>query len=153
MSYKGLLLVLALCPISPLSNAQQPSMSAKTGLGPGNSFTLFVTFQNPMPKVQGIGCAFQLQGAAKPGQEDFEKQLRCSGSPIKDDDTHYRIKVGDIPQDIATGDYKIVWINVALDREVGHQYEGSELPSLAPVAVSNPKQLEFSPIKKLDVKQ
>jgi hypothetical protein len=60
--------------------------------------------------------------------------------------------VGDIPQDIAAGDYKIAWINVAVDGEAGHQYQGLELPSLAPITVSNPKHLEFSPIKKLEVK-
>jgi hypothetical protein len=153
LKYKMLLLFLALCVMSPLLNAQQPPMSATTGLGPGNSFTLFVTFQNPMPTVQGIGCAFNLEGAAKPGQEDFARQLRCSGTPVRDDDTHYRVKVGDFPQDIAAGDYKIQWISVAVDAEVAHQYQGSELPNLAPVAVSNPRHLEFSPIKKLEIKQ
>jgi hypothetical protein len=152
MKYKASLLLVFLFLVL-LSNAQQPSMSANTGLGPGNSFTLFVTFQNPMPTVQGIGCAFNLEGALKPGQEDFVRQLRCSGTPIKDDDTHYRIKVGDFPQDIGAGDYKIQWISVAVDGDVAHQYQGSELPNLAPVAVSNPKHLEFSPIKKLEIRQ
>jgi hypothetical protein len=153
MKYKGPVLLLALCFVFPLSKAQQSSMSASAGLGPGNSFTLFITFQNPMTKVQGIGCAFQLQGNPKPGQEDFVQQLRCSGSPMKDDDTHYRIKVGDLPPDIAAGDYKIAWINVSVDGDVGHQYRDSELPTLAPVTVSNPRHLEFSPIKKLETKQ
>jgi len=152
MSCKWVVVLLTLCLLSQRANAQQPSMSANAGLGPGNSFTLFVTFENPMPKVQGIGCAFQLLGSPKPGQEDFEKTLRCSGAPIKDDDTHYRIKVGDFPQDIADGDYRVVWISVSLDGETAHQYDEAQLPKLAPVSVSNPKKLEFSPIKKLDVK-
>ena len=61
LKYKMLLSFLVLCMMSSLSHAQQPSMSASTGLGPGNSFTLFITFQNPMPNVQGIGCAFALK--------------------------------------------------------------------------------------------
>jgi hypothetical protein len=150
LKYK-MLLFLALYLMSSLSNAQQPPMSANTGLGPGNSFTLFITFQDPMPKVQGIACGFNLEGGTKPGQEDFGQQLGCSGAPIKDDDTHYRVKV-DVPQNIAAGDYKINWINVGVD-EVAHQYRGSNLPSLAPMPVSNPKHLEFSPIRKLEIKQ
>jgi hypothetical protein len=152
VKYKTPVLLLAFCLVLPISNAQQPAMSTNAGLGPGNSFTLFVTFQNPMPKVKGMGCGFSLEGSPKPGQEDFVRQLRCSGTPVKDDDTHYRVKVGDFPEDIAAGDYKIQWISVAVDGEVAHQYQGSELPSLPPVTVSNPRHLEFSPIKKLEIK-
>lgn len=151
MKWHAPLMVLALCLVSPLSGAQQ-AMSANAGLAPGNSFTLFVTFENPVPNLQNMSCAFQHQGTPKPGQEDFVTQLRCSGAPIKDDDTHYRIKVGDIPQDIMAGDYKVVWITVAVDGEASHSYQGPDLPSLAPVAITNPKHLEFSPIKKLEVK-
>jgi hypothetical protein len=151
MKWHPTLVVLALSLVSPLSRAQQ-SMSANAGLAPGNSFTLFITFEKPMPNLQSIGCAFQHQGTPQTGQEDFIQSLRCSGQPIKDDDTHYRVKVGDIPQDIAAGDYKIAWINVAVDGQASHQYQGPDLPSLAPVAITNPKHLEFSPIKKLEVK-
>jgi len=152
MKYDAPLLLLAWCVVSSLSNAQQAPVSANAALGPGNSFTLFVIFQNPMPKVQGMGCGFALEASPKPGQEDFVRQLRCAGTPIKDDDTHYRVKVGDFPEDIAAGDYKIQWISVAVDGEAAHQYQGSELPSLPPVTVSNPRRLEFSPIKKLEIK-
>jgi hypothetical protein len=151
MKCHAAVIVLALCLVSPLSGAQQ-SMSANAGLGPGNSFTLFITFEKPMPNLQTISCAFGHQGTLQPGQEDFVQNLRCSGQPIKDDDTHYRVKVGDIPQDIAAGDYKIAWITVAVDGEAAHQYQGPDLPNLAPVAITNPKHLEFSPIKKLEVK-
>jgi len=153
MKYPGpLFLLLALAILCPVSKAQQSTMTTTTGLGPGNSFTMFITFQNPMRNVQGISCVFQLQGTAKPGQGDFVKTLTCSGGPIKDDDQHYRIKVGDIPQDIAAGDYKLVWINVSLIGEAVHRYEGADLPTLAAVSVSNPKRLEFSPIKNLETK-
>ena len=97
MKRRAAVIVLALCLVSPLSGAQQ-SMSANAGLGPGNSFTLFITFEKPMPNLQSLSCAFQLQGAPRAGQEDFLRQLRCSGAPIKDDDTRFRIKVGDIPR-------------------------------------------------------
>jgi hypothetical protein len=153
MKYKGPVLLLALCFVFPLSKAQQSSMSANAGLGPGNSFTLFITFQDPMPNVQGVACAFQLQGDPKPGQTDFVRQLSCAGAPIKIDATHYQIKVGDIPQDIAEGAYKLRFINVAVDGEAVHTYSGESLPSLDPVVVKNPKHLEFSPIKKLETKQ
>jgi len=153
MKCTGPMFFLALFVVLPLSNAQQSSMSANAGLGPGNSFTLFITFQNPMPSVQGIACFFQLQGTAKPGQEDFVKQLACAGDPVKIDATHYQVKVGDIPKDIAEGDYKLANINVTVDGQAVHSYSGPDLPSLAPVVVSNPKHLEFSPIKKLETKQ
>jgi len=151
MKCHAAVMVLALSIVAPLIGAQQ-SMSANAGLGPGNSFTLFVTFENPMPNLQSISCAFQHEGTPQPGQEDFVQQLRCSGPPIKDDATHYRVKVGDIPQDIMAGDYKINWITVAVDGEASHSYQGPNLPSLAPVTITNPKHLEFSPIKKLEVK-
>lgn len=153
MNCKWLMLSLALFVVLPLSQAQQSPMSANAGLGPGNSFTLFITFQNPMQHIQGIACTFQLQGTAKPGQEDFVKQLNCGGTPEKIDDTHYQEKVGDIPQDIAEGDYKLEYINVVVDGQAVHSYRGPALPNLAPVSVSNPKHLEFSAIKKLETKQ
>ena len=153
VKYKGpVLFLIACCILSPVSKSQQSSMSANAGLGPGNSFTLFISFQEPMPKVKSIGCAFQLQGDPKPGQKDFVKELRCSGELVKDDDSHYHAKVGDFPPDIAAGDYKIVWIAISIDGDVAHQYRDSELPTLAPVIVNNPKHLEFSPIKKLETK-
>jgi hypothetical protein len=138
--------------LCPVSQAQQPTMSASTGLGPGNSFTLFITFQKPMPKVIRIQCEFRLQGDAKPGQDDFSRQLQCNGAATKDDDTHYHVTVGEIPTNIAAGDYKIVWINVAVDADVTHQYRDAALPALPPVTVSNPRQSKFSPIEKLDTK-
>jgi len=145
------LLLLATCLAPGSSYAQQAPLSASAGLGPGDSFTLFITFEDPMPNVVGAGCAFGLRGSAKPGQEDFVKSLRCTGSPVKDDDKHYHMKVA-IPQDVAEGDYDLVWISVAVDAETSHQYQAPQLPSLAPVKITNPKKLEFSPIKKLDVK-
>jgi hypothetical protein len=105
MKFKPFLPIFTLCLLSSLSNAQDSPMSASAGLGPGNSFTLFIEFQKPM-KVQNIDCAFDLQGAPKSGQEDFGRQVRCAGAPTKDDDTHYRVKV-EIPQVIAAGDYKL----------------------------------------------
>ena len=150
MNCKLLLLVLALCIVASLTEAQQ-SMSANAGLGPGNSFTLFVTFEKPMPNLQSVSCAFGRQGAVQPGQENFVQSLSCSNPPTKDDDTHYRVKV-DIPEDVAAGDYKIAWLNVTAVGGALHQYQGPDLPNLAPVAITNPKHLEFSPIKKLEVK-
>jgi hypothetical protein len=152
MKCKGLLLFLALCLVSLCSRAQQSSMSANAGLGPGNSFTLFITFQDPMPNIQGVVCSFQLQGEAKPGQAEFVKQLGCAGAPVKTDATHYQVKVGEIPGDIAEGAYKLMYINVSVDGEAVHSYSGANLPSLEPVVVKNPKHLEFSPIKKLETK-
>jgi len=150
MKRRAPLLVLAFCLVAPLSGAQQ-SMSANTGLGPGNSFTLFITFEKPMPNFQSVACVFAHQGTVQPGQEDFVQSLGCSNPPMKDADTHYRVRV-DIPQDIAAGDYKIAWMNVAVVGEAFHRYQGPDLPNLAPVAITNPKHLEFSPIKKLEVK-
>jgi hypothetical protein len=150
MKCRPALIFLALCLVSPLSRAQQ-SMSANAGLGPGNSFTLFITFEKPMPNLQSISCAFGHQGTLQPGQESFVQSLSCSNPPTKDDDTHYRIKV-DIPEDIAAGDYKIAWLNVSAVGGALHQYQVPDLPNLAPVTIANPKHLEFSPIKKLEVK-
>jgi hypothetical protein len=75
MIHKNLLLAVVLFLAVPLCDAQQPAISANAGLGPGNSFTLFVTFENPVPKIQNLNCAFQHQGTPKPGQEDFVAQL------------------------------------------------------------------------------
>ena len=112
---------------------------------------LFITFEKPMPNFQSVACVFAHQGTVQPGQEDFVQSLGCSNPPMKDADTHYRVRV-DIPQDIAAGDYKIAWMNVAVVGEAFHRYQGPDLPNLAPVAITNPKHLEFSPIKKLEVK-
>jgi hypothetical protein len=150
MKYKAPLLLLVLCLASRFSNAQQPAMSASTGLAPGNSFTLFVVFQSPT-QVKGMGCAFALAGNPKPGQEDFNRGMNCSGPPTKDDDTHYRVKVN-VPEGIATGSYEIQWISMAQDDFVAHSYPKAALPALAPVEVVNPKHLEFPPIRKLEIR-
>jgi hypothetical protein len=135
---------------APLAVAQNP-MAASAGLGPGNSFTLFVTFQDAMPKIDSIACSFALAGTPKPGQEDFAKNVYCSGPPTKEDDTHYRVKVSIPSSNIAGGDYNVVEIDVVIDG-VTHPYHGQSLPTLAPVPISDPAHLNFSPIKKLEVK-
>lgn len=135
---------------APLAIAQN-SMSATTGLGPGNSFTLFITFQDPMPKVDSIACSFALAGTPNPGQEDFGKNVYCSGPPTKDDDTHYRVTVKIPALNIAAGDYNVAEIDVEIGG-VTHPYKGQNLPTFAPVPISNPAHLNFSPIKKLEVK-
>jgi hypothetical protein len=63
---------------APLAIAQTP-ISASAGLGPGNSFTLSITFQDPMPKVDKINCSFALAGDPKPGQEDFVRRAATDG--------------------------------------------------------------------------
>lgn len=143
------IIVALLCLTSPFAIAQNP-LSASTGLGPGNSFTLFVTLQDPMPKIGAIRCTFNLVGAPQLGQEDFNKGLNCTGAPKKSDDTHYSVEVG-IPLGIAAGDYKLVEIQLAID-DASHRYADQSLPNLAPVAISNPEHLRFSPIKKLEIK-
>jgi hypothetical protein len=150
MEFKAPLSLLALFILSQLAIAQQPAMSATTGLGPGDSFTLFIVFQNSMPTVQNVDCSFALSGAPKAGQQDFKNNLRCSGEPTKEDDKHYHIKVN-VPAEIAEGDYKIAWINVTVEN-ILHQYGSAALPSLDPVPVTNRKHVEFSPIKNLDTK-
>lgn len=139
-----------LCLAAPWANAQNSALSVSTGLGPRNSFTLFVTFQDPMPKIDRIACGFNLVGVPKPGQEDFAQGLNCTGNPKKSDDTHYSVEVG-IPLGIAAGDYKLVRIDVGIG-DASHRYEGQNLPTLAPVPISNPEHLRFSPIRKLEVK-
>jgi hypothetical protein len=149
MKLTSLIVVLMLL-AAPLAIAQTP-MSASAGLGPGNSFTLFVTFQDPMPKIDGIGCSFALAGSPKPGQEDFGKNVYCNGPPSKDDDTHYRVTVSIPPSNCAAGDYNVAEIDVVIGG-VTHPYIGQNLPTLAPVPISNAAHLKFSPIKKLEVK-
>lgn len=150
MKYKAPLSLLALFILSQLSTAQQPAMSASTGLGPGNSFTLFVTFQDPMPKITSIGCDFRLTGAPQPGQEGFATTLNCTSAPKKSDDTHYSVEVG-IPLGIAAGDYHLNEIDVSID-DARRPYNGANLPTPAPVQITNPAHLKFSPIKKLETK-
>jgi hypothetical protein len=143
-------LVVLLCLAAPLAIAQNPALSVSAGIGPGNTFTLFMTLQDPMPKIDSIWCGFNLVGAPKPGQEDFAQNLNCVGPPKRDDETHYRVDVG-VPLGIAAGDYKINQINFSVGGAT-HIYKGQDLPGLAAVPVSNPEHLKFSPIKKLEVK-
>jgi len=150
MKFKAPLFLLAAVLGAQFLNAQQPAMSATTGLAAGNSFTLFVTFEDSMPKVDTIACYFSLVGNAKPGQEDFAKAFNCVGPPKKIDDTHYSAAV-DIPRGTAEGDYRLSRVDVQLD-SVNHIYDSQHLPSLSPVAVHNPEHLNFSPIKKLETK-
>jgi hypothetical protein len=144
------LIVVLIFLAAPLAVAQTP-ISASAGLGPGNSFTLSITFQDPMPKVDKINCSFALAGDPKPGQEDFVRNVYCNGPPTKDDDTHYRVTVNIPSSDIAAGDYNVAQIAVEVSG-VLHPYNGQSLPTLAPVPIGNPAHLKFSPIKKLEVK-
>lgn len=138
-----------LCLVAPLAIAQG-SIAASTGLAPGNSFTLFVTFQDPMPQITSIDCHFILASVAKQGQENFPTALICKRSFKKIDDTNYSVEVG-IPAGAAEGDYKLDAIGLTIGN-AGRRYVGPDLPSLALVTIHNPEHLKFSPIKKLDVK-
>jgi hypothetical protein len=150
MKYKAPLFLLAVLLGSQFLNAQQPAMSATTGLGPGNTFTLFITFQDPMPKIDGISCGFNLVGPPKPGQKEMNQVLNCTGAFKKIDDVHFSAPVT-IPAGVAEGNYQLVRIDVDMD-SANHRYENANLPTLAPVAVTNPENLKFSPIKKLETK-
>ncbi len=149
MAYKSLLFAALL--VSVAASAQNTPLGATTGLGPGDKFSLFVTFQDPMPKIDSMGCAFNLTGNPQPGQEDFSRQVRCSGL-TKDDDKHYHMQVV-IPSDgIAGGDYKLVGIDLSIGSASRH-YEGKELPDLAPVPITNHEHIKFSDIKKLETQK
>jgi hypothetical protein len=150
MKYRAPLLLLALCLLSQLSNAQQPPMSASTGLGPNNSFTLFVTFQDAMPKIDALNCSFDIATPVQPGQEDYTRALNCTGAVTKIDETHYSTNVK-IPVGIAGGGYKLAYITVAIGG-AQRQYRGESLPTLTPVPITNSEHLKFSPIKKLETK-
>jgi hypothetical protein len=150
MKFKAPLSLLALFLLSQIAAAQQSGMSASTGLGPNNSFTLFVTFQDAMPKVDALNCTFNLATPVQPGQEDYTKALSCTGVATKIDETHYSTEVK-IPVGIAGGGYKITYIIVAIGG-AQRQYRGESLPTLAPVPITNPEHLKFSPIKKLETK-
>jgi hypothetical protein len=149
MKYGRLLLLSFVC-LASLSNAQQPAMSATAGLGPTNSFTFFVTFQDPMPEVNALNCTFSLATAVQPGQEDFRKSLTCTGAVNKTDETHYS-SVVNIPVGVASGDYKLDNVVVSVG-SAQRTYQGQNLPALSPVPINNPEHIKFSPIKKLDVK-
>ena len=150
MKNNARLLLLALCLLSQFSRAQQPSMSATTGLAPGNTFTLFVTFQDPMPKIDTLACSFHLVGPPKPGQENFGQGLSCSGTK-KEDDTHYHALVIVPSSAIAEGDYELREIDISIGSAT-RAYAAQNLPTLAPVHIHNSEHLDFSPIKKLETK-
>jgi hypothetical protein len=148
MNYKALLVAVCLMPFVVI--AQTPPMGTSTGLTPGNSFTLFISFQEPMQEIGGMNCVLTLVTPRKPGQEDFQNQVSCEGNPVKDDDKNYHIKVG-IPQGIADGDYKVTHIGMSIGNAT-HQYEGKDLPNPPQVTITNHEHLKFSDIKKLEVK-
>jgi hypothetical protein len=152
MNTKAPLSLLALILLSQLSTAQQPSMSASTVLGPGNSFTLFMNFEEPMPKITRVDCTFSLVGVPQSGQETFTQGVYCSNGDIKKiDEKHYSVGVPVPSNGIAAGDYKLGFIEVYIG-DAHQRYQGSTLPDLAPVKISNSEHLKFSPIKKLETK-
>jgi hypothetical protein len=151
MRYNALFLLLALCLLSQFSKAQQPSMSATTGLASGNTFTLFVTFQDPMPKIGTLACFFRLVGTPKAGQENFGQSLNCSGDPKREDDTHYSATVIVPSSTIAEGNYELREIDISIGSAT-RPYNAQNLPTLAPVHIHNSEHLDFSPIKKLETK-
>ena len=103
-----------------------------------------------MPKIDGVGCGFNLEGAPKPGQESFVQELVCTGGVQKIDETHYNAEVR-VAGAIAAGDYRLVRIDLNIGG-ANHRYEGQNLPNLAPVKITNPEHLKFSPIKGLAIK-
>jgi hypothetical protein len=153
MSFRfSLLLVLIICFASAAGNAQNPpAMGATVGLGPGDTFSLFVTFQEPMPGVTSIGCQLTLVGAPKSGQERFNTALNCNGSFTKDDETHYRAQVP-VTHGTSEGDYKLNFVDVNIGSAF-RRYQGNDLPNLASVSITNHEHLKFSDIKKLDVQK
>src|SRR5437868_6711809 len=128
-----------------------PTMSANVGFGPGDSFTLFITLQEPMAQIDDLSCSFGKTSPVKPPQQDFSGGFACDpGRPQKDDDTHYHVHVSIPKQGIASGEYKLQEISFFVG-QVRHQYVGDALPTLAAVTVKNPQQVKFATIKELKV--
>lgn len=127
-----------------------PTMSAKVGFSPGDSFTLFITLEEPMPQIDSLYCIFQLAESAKPSQQDFAAGFNCDSQAQKDDDKHYHVKVRIPKEGIASGDYKLGQLAFIVNG-VRHQYSGDSLPALAAVTVKNPQNVDFSKIKELKI--
>jgi hypothetical protein len=137
-----------------LSGAQgqaNPPMSANTGFSPGDSFTLFVDFKDPMPEVASISCTFALQGSPHSGQKDFPNGFACTGEVHKDDATHYHATV-QVRQGAASGTYVLNTVQISIGG-VTHTYTGASLPAPPTVNVRDPKIVKFAPIEQLNVKQ
>lgn len=155
MSFKSsLLMFLIMCFASSVGSAQNPpAMGATAGLGPGDTFTLFVTFKDPMPEIGSINCVFRLTTDRKPGQETFGGEVDCIGAGLKkDDDTHYRVQVGIPKVGIADGDYRLTHIGIGIG-DASRQYEGNNIPNPPTVSITNHEHLKFSDLKSVEVKK
>jgi hypothetical protein len=119
--------------------------------GPGDRLTLFVTFQEPMPKVNSISCYFGLSTPPEPRQTGFRNNITCANVLTKDSETQYRVTIP-IDEKIATGQYKLSAIGVTVEG-IGNNYQGKDLPELS-LKVKNPKdQPNFAPIKDLKLQK
>ncbi|HZR66931.1 MAG TPA: hypothetical protein VFA85_17460 [Terriglobales bacterium] len=136
--------------VSASALAQNNQMSISTAEhGPGDRLTLFITFNDHMPDVQAINCSFQLSTPPKPQQKLLQAEMSCNGMQ-KDSDTDYRASV-DVPQNVATGEYELKYINVAV-MGITKTYAGADLPPVAKLKIRNPKDdPNFAPMKQIKV--
>jgi len=134
-----------------VGNAQSLQTGATTGISPGNTFSFYVTFKEPMPQVETLNCSFVLVGNPKPGQEDFGTKVSCVATTTREQNqTHFYVNVP-IPKAIAEGDYKLDWVTVG-SGAASHVYQGDDLPSPPTLRIVNHEHLKFSDIKTLEAK-
>jgi hypothetical protein len=133
-------------------NNSQMSLSTEEH-GPGDRLTLFITFKEPMLKLESINCYFELSTALQTRQTGFQSSISCENNgqpPKKDSETAYRV-VLPISENIATGGYTLRSINITV-AGITKSYQGNDLPPFAPLKVRNPKDdPNFAPIKDLKV--
>lgn len=132
-----------------LSHAQQsPSQPVHT---PGDIFSFDLAFQDAIPNIESLGCKFVLQGQPKADQQDFLKEFYCTQTAEKQGDAqhwHGRIQ---LPEELASGDYKLASITLTVD-DVQHTYQGSSLPAAPSLTVNNPRTENFPPLTKVELK-
>jgi hypothetical protein len=134
-----------------VGNAQSLQTGATTSISPGNTFSFFVTFKEPMPQTETLECSFSLVGNPKPGQEDFGTSVSCVASTTREQNqTRFYVNVP-IPKGTAEGDYKLDWVTVGIGA-ASHVYHHDDLPSPPTVHIVSHEGLKFSAILTLEAK-
>jgi len=137
---KTIVMSILLIVVSAVSASAQ---EAAVVFHPGETIHILVSFKTPPISIASAVCAFGIVG-----QPDKKQEQLAQNFPInqvkKVTDTQFEVS-GTIPEHIASGTFRLSWINIGING-VGKSYaEGTDFKELT-IHILNPEHPEFPAI-------
>jgi len=115
---------------------------------PGETVHILVTFKTPPASIGSAVCAFGIVGQPDKKQEQLAQNIQVN-QVKKVNDTQFEVS-GTISEHIASGTFRLNWINIGINGVAKMYTEGTDFKELT-ISILNPEHPEFPAIDAVKV--